>query len=244
MPGTQAAGEEEAPQASLYYQVWKAEGEALELLFQSPEGSGRIETIPLPREIQGAGIMRMSGSERQILSRAVRNYVILVGTDISYQASRLNQFLIRMILGEAAFFTFFILAGFWFTKRALGPIGQIPDTAKTIADGALDQRIPIEAGSSELKDLSLVLNDSFDRLEGSILRQREFTSNASHELRTPITAIFAEGQSKPKAIEASGLSIGFRAAVVLSSTQQTMVRWALDTARRASVHGVGVSHDK
>ncbi|GEM_PF-1367394 len=34
-----------------------------------------------------------------------------------------------MILGEAAFFAFFILAGFWFTKRALGPIGQISDTA-------------------------------------------------------------------------------------------------------------------
>jgi len=208
LPVIQANGEAESATPKLYYQVWKVEDETLGLVFQSLEFPSLTEPIPHPREIQGTGIVRMEGSQRQVLSRAVRDYVILVGSDISHQKSGLKQFLVRMIVGEAAFFSLFVLAGYWLTRRALGPIGQISDTARTIADGALDQRIPVEAGSSELSDLSLVLNDSFDRLEGSILRQREFTSNASHELRTPITAILAEGQSKPKTIEEYHESLG------------------------------------
>ncbi len=203
LPGSQTEGDVEHAPELLYYQVWKTEGGILRPLFQSPEfpDSGLTDSIPLPREIQGTGTFRMNGSHRQGLSRAVRTYVILVGTDISPQTAGLNRFLVRMILGEMAFLAGFVLAGYWLTRRALDPISQISDTARIIADGSLDQRIPVEGGSSELTDLSLVLNESFDRLEGSILRQREFTSNASHELRTPITAILSEGQSKPKTIE-------------------------------------------
>jgi signal transduction histidine kinase len=184
----------------LYYKVWKAEDGALQLIFQSPESPELSDQIPLPKDLRETEIMTVNGSQRQIFNRAVRNHVILVGVDISDEKAKLNRFLVRMILWEVAFLVFFVLAGNWLTRRALSPLGQISETARTIADGALDQRIPVEGGSSELQDLSLVLNDSFDRLESSILRQREFTSNASHELRTPITAILAEGQSRPETI--------------------------------------------
>lgn len=133
-----------------------------------------------------------------MLSRAVRNYVILVGVDMTSEKAGLKRFVIRLIAWEALFLLGFVMAGYWLTRKALSPIRQISNTARTIADGSLHERVPVDQGSSELQDLSLVLNESFDHLEGSLFRQRQFTSDASHELRTPITAILAEGQSKPK----------------------------------------------
>lgn len=196
-----SSGDDPAQSQTILYRIWKAEAGEMKPVFQSelaPHWSG---PVPHPRDLLTNGIFRTEQNQRQLVSRAVRNYVVLIGTDFSNRQAALNQFLIRMIFAEIVFLALFILIGAWLTQRALRPIGKISNTARTIADGALDQRIPIDGGSSELSELSLVLNESFDRLEDSILRQRKFTSDASHELRTPITAILAEGQSKPESIE-------------------------------------------
>lgn len=216
-------------EAEIYDQVWKLEAGTLNLIFQSAEFPGQAAPVPYPREIGGGGITRMVDSQRQMLNRAVRDYVILVGADLSPREARLNQFLFRMILGEAAFFVLFLLLGSWLTRRALGPIREISKTARTISGGALDERIPVEAGSSELRDLSGVLNESFDHLEDSIMRQRQFTSDASHELRTPIAAILAEGQSKPQTLDEYCDSLG--RCVEMARSMRRLVDQLLELAR-------------
>ena len=74
-------------------------------------------------------------------------------------------------------------------KRVLAPIRDITDMAATLSASNLSNRINIEGTKNELKDLATVINTMLDRIERSYNSQKQFVSDASHELRTPIAVI-------------------------------------------------------
>jgi two-component system OmpR family sensor kinase len=80
------------------------------------------------------------------------------------------------------------LAAWLATGRVLAPLRLLSDTARSIKDTDLTQRIPIR-GNDELADLARTFNDMLDRLEAAFEAQRAFIDDAGHELRTPITII-------------------------------------------------------
>ncbi len=85
-----------------------------------------------------------------------------------------------------------IIGGWIIAKRAFDPVEKITQTANSISDGSdLTQRIALRKGPSELIALSNTFDGMFDRLERSFSAEKQFTSDASHELRTPITVIKA-----------------------------------------------------
>lgn len=89
------------------------------------------------------------------------------------------------------------LGGYYITKKAFLPINNIIKTANdiyTIND--LEQRIEInpDAREDELNNLSVTLNRMLDKIESLIKQEKQFTSDASHELRTPISVILAQGE--------------------------------------------------
>jgi len=86
------------------------------------------------------------------------------------------------------------LAGAWLIGRALRPLAAITATARRIADGAFSERIPTAGQRDELEAVAGVLNASFARVEESFRQQAQFTADASHELRTPISVILSESQ--------------------------------------------------
>jgi signal transduction histidine kinase len=75
--------------------------------------------------------------------------------------------------------------------RILRPIRDVVDTARTISDTDLSQRIPSRGGGErdELTALVDTLNGMLDRVEGGVAAQRRFIDDAGHELRTPITIV-------------------------------------------------------
>lgn len=75
--------------------------------------------------------------------------------------------------------------------RILRPIRDVVDTARTISDSDLSQRIPSRGGGDrdELAALVDTLNGMLDRVEGGVAAQRRFIDDAGHELRTPITIV-------------------------------------------------------
>ncbi|HEY7133587.1 MAG TPA: HAMP domain-containing sensor histidine kinase [Acidimicrobiia bacterium] len=80
----------------------------------------------------------------------------------------------------------------WFlVGRALKPVDAIRSQVEDISHTTLDRRVPVPAGRDEVAALARTMNDMLDRLEESSLRQREFVSDASHELRSPIASIRA-----------------------------------------------------
>ncbi|MEX1049836.1 MAG: ATP-binding protein [Akkermansiaceae bacterium] len=86
----------------------------------------------------------------------------------------------------------------------LRPIARMGADARKIADGDLSKRLDPALQCEELRSLSGVLNQTFDRLQGALRRQIRFTADASHELRTPLAAILADCEfslHKPRSTE-------------------------------------------
>lgn len=72
--------------------------------------------------------------------------------------------------------------------RVLAPVRLLTATARRITDTDFSRRIPV-TGSDEIAELTTTFNDMLDRLEDAFASQRDFISDAGHELRTPITII-------------------------------------------------------
>jgi signal transduction histidine kinase len=72
--------------------------------------------------------------------------------------------------------------------RVLSPLRLLAETARSIGESDLTRRIPV-TGRDEIADLSRTFNAMLDRLQAAFAAQRQFVSDASHELRTPITIV-------------------------------------------------------
>jgi heavy metal sensor kinase len=132
---------------------------------------------------------------REFVQPTSRGIVILVGRDIAADWAE-TQRLAGWLAGAGAGVLLLGLAGgWWLTTRALRPITDISATAVKIAAGDLSQRISVDSTETELGELAGVLNSTFSRLEAAFAQQVRFTSDAAHELRTPITVMLTQTQT-------------------------------------------------
>ncbi len=83
------------------------------------------------------------------------------------------------------------LLGRWMAKRSLRPIHGIIACANEIEAGELSRRVPSTGSGDEISQLADTLNRMLGKLEEAFQRERRFTSDASHELRTPVAVIRA-----------------------------------------------------
>jgi len=74
-------------------------------------------------------------------------------------------------------------------NAVLKPISEMTEAAAALSANNLSNRINIAGTKNELKDLATVINGMLDRIETSYNSQKQFVSDASHELRTPIAVI-------------------------------------------------------
>lgn len=72
---------------------------------------------------------------------------------------------------------------------ALRPVGAIAEEARRIAPSRSGGRLPVPESGDEIAELTDTLNGMLDRLDAGLIRQREFVSDASHELRSPLTVV-------------------------------------------------------
>jgi two-component system, OmpR family, sensor kinase len=117
-------------------------------------------------------------------------------SDVQATANRVRFFIGLGVLGGTALA---LLAGIATARRAMAPIAELTETARTIErtrDPSL--RIPHPEGEDEVAELARTLDGMLHALdqarsetEATLARQREFVADASHELRTPLTSVLA-----------------------------------------------------
>jgi signal transduction histidine kinase len=103
------------------------------------------------------------------------------------QESLMDAFKVTLPVGIV-----FVLAGtILMAQRALRPIAKMTSAAERISAEHPSERLPVPDTNDEIERLSLVLNQSFDRLENAYSASERFSSAASHQLKTPLTVLRA-----------------------------------------------------
>ena len=116
--------------------------------------------------------------------------VTIITTARTYLQSQVEQTFARLLVIGVP--VLLVLAGgtVWLVVgRALRPVEQIRGAVTAITSADLSQRVPEPGTSDEIGRLARTMNDMLARLDDAAARQRRFVADASHELRSPLTAI-------------------------------------------------------
>ena len=93
--------------------------------------------------------------------------------------------LVEMVLG----LVLALFLGYFVSQRLLQPIRSMTDTVKSIEVSDLGTRLEVSSTKDELSELAVTFNRMLERIQQGFDQQQRFVSDASHELRTPVTVI-------------------------------------------------------
>lgn len=113
----------------------------------------------------------------------------------SEAASGLNIILRFFMILLPLFVILVAIGGYYITDRAFRPVKQMRETAEEISGGQdLSRRIQLGRGKDEIHQLADTFDGMLDRIQASFEREKQFTSDASHELRTPTSVILTQAE--------------------------------------------------
>ncbi len=121
-----------------------------------------------------------------------KHYVITAAARDDYGLAKLSMLRTVLFTGYGIVILLTVLAGAFFSARALKPLSELVNRVEDVTASRLDLRIDEGNGKDEIAELAQTFNRMLDRLENSFNAQKDFVSNISHELRTPLAAIIGE----------------------------------------------------
>tara|TARA_R110002126_G_scaffold169359_9_gene318326 strand:- start:1388 stop:2815 length:1428 start_codon:yes stop_codon:yes gene_type:complete len=108
------------------------------------------------------------------------------------EVSQFKQYMIVILMINVIFS---ILGGYWLSRKALSPVSEITKTVKSISSVGLNTRIPVNYQvRDELTELTETFNIMLNRLQKGFEREKRFTSDAAHELMTPLSSLRSEAE--------------------------------------------------
>ena len=122
--------------------------------------------------------------ERDILPQPAALFV-----GLPLPTERLAQLRRLLLYTALSAFIIFAVGVYILSRQVLLPVKKVTEAAAQVSGAELSQRVPVPRSRDEVQEMAVTLNHMLDRLEESFETQRRFTADASHELRTPVTAI-------------------------------------------------------
>jgi heavy metal sensor kinase len=123
-----------------------------------------------------------------------RAFTVQTGTPTHEEVETLERFQTYLLMFAPLLLLAAAAVGYWLSRRALSPVDTLTRTARTITGHTLSSRLEKLHTGDELQRLSDTLNEMLARIEVAFNRVTEFTADASHELRTPISLIRTEAE--------------------------------------------------
>lgn len=171
-----------------YFHVWTRDGDPLASSAAAPEG------IPLPATAVLDPKSRLRDGYRECYLFTPPGECLLVGRSTASVDKAMRDFALKTAGIGGGLLAIGLAVGWWISSRALRPISAISAAATRISEGHLKERIHTPETESELGKLATLLDETFQRLDAAFEEQARFTSDAAHELRTPVSIILAQSQ--------------------------------------------------
>jgi heavy metal sensor kinase len=118
--------------------------------------------------------------------------IVQVGTSLEDFDETMTTLLIIMVIGIPTSILVTVVVGYVMAKKALKPVDQIRKAAVKISSRNLDETITIGPRRDELTRLAETFNQMISRLKNAFQRVNQFSSDVSHELKTPLTILKGE----------------------------------------------------
>lgn len=121
-------------------------------------------------------------------------YTVEMGAPSDDAVETLQQFRSYLLMVAPLLLLVAAAVGYWMSRRALAPVDALVRTARDVSGANLNSRLQKLETGDELQRLSDTLNEMLDRIETAFRRVTQFTADASHELRTPVSLIRTEAE--------------------------------------------------
>ena len=186
-----------------YFVVWRADGSVMRES-KAPSPSPVLSSIVSDAIDRDRYARQQRGPFREVFIRGPFGSTICVGRPAMGEQARVARTTWTIVLAGLSVLSVGLVGGWWFSKRAIEPIERMSKTAQRISGSSLSERIELSGFDSELEGLGASLNTMLDRLGEAFEQQRQFTADASHEFRTPLSVMLASSElalSKPRSAE-------------------------------------------
>jgi two-component system heavy metal sensor histidine kinase CusS len=125
----------------------------------------------------------------QSISAEGRQFNLLLSDSTAHADTVISQLGMLLFSAIPGVVLIAAIGGYLLSSRALTPVDAMTRAARSIGIDNLSERLPVPASDDEIQRLAETWNAMLSRLEGAVTRISQFTSDASHELRTPIALI-------------------------------------------------------
>jgi two-component system, OmpR family, heavy metal sensor histidine kinase CusS len=180
-----------------YLQIYLGHGEWMyqsAFLREHPVALSEPETIDRP-VFQNH---RFHGRRFRFITQRVEiNGVVLLaqtGAPLGDVLETLSQFRMYLLMFAPLVLLLAAAGGYWLSRRALSPVDSLVRSARAVTGANLSSRLQKLNTGDELQRLSDTLNEMLDRIESAFRRVTQFTADASHELRTPVSLIRTDAE--------------------------------------------------
>jgi heavy metal sensor kinase len=123
-----------------------------------------------------------------------RSLSIIVGISLAPVRAELRRLAVTLAGLSLAVWLSAVVAGRAVCRRALRPVGAMAAAARGMGAADLAERMPLPGTHDELDEFGQSFNGLLARVQEAFERQRRFTGDASHQLRTPLTAILGQAE--------------------------------------------------